>query len=231
MRMPNLHKVWMLLLTGLLLLSMLMVSAEQPSPKAEKKIEALLLEKMQSSDTRFSVYVWMKDLDYTDMYREIDEIMGPQWQFTGSETEWIEKYLSLEREMKSRMLAEYTEAFIQQAGIQEEDLILRRTEAPMVAVWLTSDDIYRLAEMDQVTALYYMDVDANAEPEWIIYPYTVTHARRILEAVVGKRIGHINWEYDVDGDGVITIIDARLALQHAVGKITIRWPEDKFFPE
>lgn len=67
--------------------------------------------------------------------------------------------------------------------------------------------------------------------ETFICSYTAEDALHILQAVAGLRMGHLNREYDVNADGIITTEDALLALQSAVRLITVEWPLDYVFME
>ena len=76
----------------------------------------------------------------------------------------------------------------------------------------------------------YEDIMPTPEGE-IIFKYTADDALHILQACVGIIVPHSGPEFDVNQDEKIDTTDALLALQSAVGLITISWPNGTAFPE
>lgn len=221
---------------GTVLLALLFVfplQAVQAAVSApHEKISPELLEKVQKLQPgeKLPVYVWAYEPDLSGINQKLGEILGEQSEYPGTDEDYLLAADALRIKLYSEYFAAFNKEFLEELGLKEKDLVIQRTDAPLIIVWLTNEQIYRFSEMDKVRGLFLYDASAPS-PEEIVYTYTSVHALQILQAVVGLRMGSINWEYDVDRDGQITVLDALLALQSSVGLITVSWPDDAVFPE
>lgn len=199
---------------------------------SNEKIGSDLLERMeQVSEGKVPVYVWIQEPDFTELYQQVDEIMGEQIDYPGTDDEYLFEAEKLIQEMKAEVYVQYQREFLHKAGLSENDLVKESASAPVVIVWLDQEQIYRLAAMDQVCMLLYYEDDSNVTSEAIVFEYTALDALRILQACVGLTSWHFGPEYDVNQDGHVNALDALLALQSSVGLITISWPDDTAFLE
>lgn len=223
-------RIGILLLTLLLALPLPGVSGEASAPGVEK-ISGQLLEEMASSTGTLPVAVWLKEPDLTGLQQQADEMVGPLEEYNESAlADWLLARRRAFNALCFDFFEDYVRAFVTEAGLAGREGLQVRTHAPMAWVELTNDEIYRLAQSEQVTALLYMD-NTPDQPEELIYPYTAGDSLRILQVATGKAPGEMTVAYDVNQDGLITATDALLALQHATGKIVISWPDDYVFLE
>ena len=219
-----------LLLAALLLFPMQIAYGAALTP--QEKIGDTLTQKLeQGPDDTLPVYVWIQEPDFTELYRQVDEITGEQIDYPGTDDEYLLEAEKLIQKMKAEVYAQHQKEFLQKAGLSENDLVKESASAPVVIVWLNQEQIYRLAAMDQVCLLLYYEDDSNVTPEDIVVEYTPSDALRILQACVGLTSWHFGPKYDVDQDGYVNTLDALLALQSSVGLITISWPDDTAFLE
>ena len=91
---------------------------------------------------------------------------------------------------------------------------------------LDKEQIYRIAEMDEVSKMEYKwDYPIKRN----VVNYTCENALNILQVYVGLRDvpvdAYASVEYDVNQDWCVDLHDALLALQSAVGLRTFSWPD------
>ena len=123
---------------------------------------------------------------------------------------------------------EYEDDFLSEAGLTAEDRIMKLWWALGEYVVLDKEQIYRIAEMDQVKFLRFF---STYPIKMCVYKYTCEDALRILQAAVGLVSSNEGPYFDVNQDWSVDTFDALLALQSAVGLRTISWPEGMAFPE
>ena len=86
---------------------------------------------------------------------------------------------------------------------------------------LNKEQIYRLAQMDEVQYFEYYWSDPLTMR---VVNFTCEDALETLQIAVGSRSEILGIVRDVNLDGVTDVYDALLALQSAVGLRTISWP-------
>ena len=111
--------------------------------------------------------------------------------------------------------------FMDKIGLTEQDRIVKLWWAEGVLVMLNKEQIYHLAEMDEVQ---YFDFYWLDPIQIRVVNFTCEDALEILQIAVGTRgevLGHVS---DVNLDGTTDVVDALWALQSAVGLKTVSWP-------
>ena len=111
--------------------------------------------------------------------------------------------------------------FMDKIGLTEQDRIVKLWWAEGVLVMLNKEQIYYLAEMDEVQ---YFDFYWLDPIQTRVVNFTCEDALEILQIAVGTRgevLGHVS---DVNLDGTTDVVDALWALQSAVGLKTVSWP-------
>ena len=111
--------------------------------------------------------------------------------------------------------------FMDKIGLTEQDRIVKLWWAEGVLVMLNKEQIYHLAEMDEVQYFQYYWLDPI---QTRVVNFTCEDALEILQIAVGTRgevLGHVS---DVNLDGTTDVVDALWALQSAVGLKTVSWP-------
>ena len=111
--------------------------------------------------------------------------------------------------------------FMDKIGLTEQDRIVKLWWAEGVLVMLNKEQIYHLAEMDEVQ---YFDFYWLDPIQTRVVNFTCEDALEILQIAVGTRgevLGHVS---DVNLDGTTDVVDALWALQSAVGLKTVSWP-------
>ena len=199
---------------------------------AQEKIGPELLEKMDQTppDEKLPVYVWAYEPDLSHIDRQIGDILGEQWDYPGTDDEYFLEALALRRRLLSEYYTQFNTEFLNALGLEEKDLVIQKTDAPLVIVWLAKEQVYSISELDMVSALRLYDI-RDPDTEDMIFEYDSVDALRILQASVGLIYWTHGPEFDINQDGQVNALDALLALQSSVGLITISWPEDTVFPE
>ena len=210
-----------LLLTVVLLLCPLQAASAETQTLNEK-IEANLIEQIeQNPDEKFGVYVIL-DLDNDEIKRQAREIWEKD---TDPNKDDFNHFAAV---YERNFCIEYEDDFLSEAGLTAEDRIMKLWWALGEYVVLDKEQIYRIAEMDQVKFLRFFSMYPI---KMCVYKYTCEDALRILQAAVGLVSSNEGPYFDVNQDWSVDTFDALLALQSAVGLRTISWPEGMAFPE
>ena len=210
----------LLLAVVLLLCPLQAASAETQTPN--EKIEANLIEQIeQKPDEKFGVYVIL-DLDNDEIKRQAREIWEKD---TDPNKDDFNHFAAV---YERNFCIEYEDDFLSEAGLTAEDRIMKLWWALGEYVVLDKEQIYRIAEMDQVKFLRFF---GTYPIKMCVYKYTCEDALRILQAAVGLVSSNDGPYFDVNQDWSVDMFDALLALQSAVGLRTISWPEGMAFPE
>ena len=120
----------------------------------------------------------------------------------------------------------YQNDFMAKAGLTADDRIVELWWSHGEYVVLDKEQIYRIAEMDEVSKMEYKwDYPIKRN----VVNYTCENALNILQVYVGLRDvpvdAYASVEYDVNQDWCVDLHDALLALQSAVGLRTFSWPD------
>ena len=216
------------LVAALLLCPLQMVSADtQP---IENKIRSKLRDEMErTTEGKLPVWVWLCDIDDTDLIRQVEESMGEQFYYPGTDDEYFAEFDRRYNKLLKEAYEKYQKEFLAMAGLSEEDLVKPSPSFPEVTVWLDKEQIYRLAEMEQVVFLSIHEELTPTPDAEIVFKYTADDALNILQACVGVTEPHISPKFDLNKDEIIDTTDALLALQSAVGLVTIYWPYGTVF--
>ena len=210
----------LLLAVVLLLCPLQAASAETQMPN--EKIKANLIEQIeQNPDEKFGVYVIL-DLDNDEIKRQAREIWEKD---TDPNKDDFNHFAAV---YERNFCIEYEDDFLSEAGLTAEDRIMKLWWALGEYVVLDKEQIYRIAEMDQVKFLRFF---GTYPINICVYKYTCEDALRILQAAVGLVSSNDGPYFDVNQDLSVDTFDALLALQSAVGLRTISWPEGMAFPE
>ena len=210
-----------LLLAAVLLLCPLQAASAETKTLNEK-IEANLIEQIeQNPDEKFGVYVIL-DLDNDEIKRQAREIWEKD---TDPNKDDFNHFAAV---YERNFCIEYEDDFLSEADLTAEDRIMKLWWALGEYVVLDKEQIYRIAEMDQVKFLRFF---SKYPIKMCVYKYTCEDALRILQATVGLVSSNEGPYFDVNQDWSVDTFDALLALQSAVGLRTISWPEGMAFPE
>ena len=145
------------------------------------------------------------------------------------------------RDGGQKFFNEYVSAFIKEEGLDESQFLMdnnytywmaeRRVGSEqeygvsaLIAVWMTKEEIYRVADSELVTSFGYVATCNDFRPI-ISYSFQPIDALRILQVTVGflSEFPYMP-EMDVNMDGHSTPLDALLALQESVGLTAIAYP-------
>ena len=212
-------KIISLLLAAVLLLCPLQAASAETKTLNEK-IEANLIEQIeQNPDEKFGVYVIL-DLDNDEIKRQAREIWEKD---TDPNKDDFNHFAAV---YEKNFCIEYEDDFLSEAGLTAEDRIMKLWWALGEYVVLDKEQIYRIAEMDEVSKMEYKwDYPIKRN----VVNYTCENALNILQVYVGLRDvpvdAYASVEYDVNQDWCVDLHDALLALQSAVGLRTFSWPD------
>ncbi len=207
-----------LLLAVVLLLCPLQAASAETQKTPEEKIGKQLFEIMERiPDGKFGVLVAFIDYDKIKSQAEKaweNELEKDGERFANEHDDFC--YLFMKDTYK-KMQSD----FMDKIGLTEQDRIVKLWWAEGVLVMLNKEQIYHLAEMDEVQYFQYYWLDPI---QTRVVNFTCEDALEILQIAVGTRgevLGHVS---DVNLDGTTDVVDALWALQSAVGLRTISWP-------
>ena len=231
----NKFSIFLAILVSLcLILPRQVVWSAKVSDETMSKIDVDLLEQMENKDedSMYTVWIWLNEPNYDEIYQQINEIMGSKDDFTGTEHEWNAQYEFLLNDSLLNLYYQHTHTMMKELNLDELNTIPGYRLESVIGARISKEKILELSTNTKVTNICCYDVSDISNPEkYYEYTYTAEHALKILQVCVGLRMGHINQEYDVNGDGDISIEDALWALQAAVKLYTISWPIGTTFPE
>ena len=207
-----------LLLAVVLLLCPLQAASAETQKTPEEKIGKQLFEIMERiPDGKFGVLVAFIDYDKIKSQAEKaweKELEKDGERFANEHDDFC--YLFMKDTYK-KMQSD----FMDKIGLTEQDRIVKLWWAEGVLVMLNKEQIYHLAEMDEVQYFQYYWLDPI---QTRVVNFTCEDALEILQIAVGTRgevLGHVS---DVNLDGTTDVVDALWALQSAVGLKTVSWP-------
>lgn len=206
-----------LLLAAVLLLCPLQAaSAETKTP--EEKLGKYLLEDIEKyPDGKFGVFVAF--IDYDEIKSQAEKAWEKELEKDGERfaDEHDDFCYLFMKDTYKKMQSD----FMDKIGLTEQDRIVKLWWAEGVLVMLNKEQIYHLAEMDEVQ---YFDFYWLDPIQTRVVNFTCEDALEILQIAVGTRgevLGHVS---DVNLDGTTDVVDALWALQSAVGLKTVSWP-------
>ena len=208
-----------LLLAAVLLLCPLQAaSAETKTP--EEKLGKYLREGIEKNpDGKFGVFVAF--IDYDEIKSQAEKAWEKELEKDGERfaDEHDDFCYLFRRDAYKKIQSD----FMAKIGLTEQDRIIKLWWADGVFVMVNKEQIYRMAQMDEVQYFeYYWSDPIRTRVE----KFTCEDALKILQVAVGVSnsiiLGHI---YDLDLDGTIDVSDALKALQSAVGLRTVYVPD------
>ena len=207
----------LLLVAVLLLCPLQAASAETQTPN--EKIGKRLFEDIEKyPDNKFGVLVAL-DIDRDEIKRQAEKAWGKDFDRKGGR--FSNKFLSFEYQYTVEACEKIHKEFMAKTGFTEQDRIVKLWWAGGILVMLNKEQIYRLAQMDEVQYFEYYWSDPLTMR---VVNFTCEDALETLQIAVGSRSEILGIVRDVNLDGVTDVSDALLALQSAVGLRTISWP-------
>lgn len=114
------------------------------------------------------------------------------------EAECVNRFLRELRTVQEEMLTEKNRAIFNTLNLHEESLILTDTQAPVYIVYVSKEDINRLAKNPKVTGIYYYDMNDFFEPE----------GNTIPEVMAASSVNTVHNNIGLSGSGVnVGVID------------------------
>ena len=209
-----------LLLAAVLLLCPLQAaSAETKTP--EEKLGKYLLEDIEKyPDGKFGIFVAL-DIDRDEIKRQAEKAWGKEIDTTANR--FTDEGSKFHYFFKKSVFEKTQSDFMAKVGLTEQDRIIKLWWAEGVFVMVNKEQIYRMAQMDEVQYFeYYWSDPIRTRVE----KFTCEDALKIFQVAVGVSnsiiLGHI---YDLDLDGTIDVSDTLKALQSAVGLRTVYVPD------
>ena len=209
-----------LLLAAVLLLCPLQAaSAETQTPN--EKIGKRLFEDIEKyPDNKFGIFVAL-DIDRDEIKRQAEKAWGKEIDTTANR--FTDEGSKFHYFFKKSVFEKTQSDFMAKVGLTEQDRIIKLWWAEGVFVMVNKEQIYRMAQMDEVQYFeYYWSDPIRTRVE----KFTCEDALKIFQVAVGVSnsiiLGHI---YDLDLDGTIDVSDTLKALQSAVGLRTVYVPD------
>ena len=207
----------LLLAVVLLLCPLQAASAETLTP--EEKLGKYLREDLEKyPDGKFGVFVAL-DIDRKEIKSQAEKAWGKEINTTANR--FTDEGSKFHYFFKKSVFEKTQSDFMAKVGLTEQDRIIKLWWAEGVLVMLNKEQIYHLAQMDEVQYFQYYWLDPI---QTRVVNFTCEDALEILQIAVGTRgevLGHVS---DVNLDGTTDVVDALWALQSAVGLRTISWP-------
>ena len=209
----------LLLAVVLLLCPLQAASAETLTP--EEKLGKYLREDLEKyPDGKFGVFVAL-DIDRKEIKSQAEKAWGKEINTTANR--FTDEGSKFHYFFKKSVFEKTQSDFMAKVGLTEQDRIIKLWWAEGVFVMVNKEQIYRMAQMDEVQYFeYYWSDPIRTRVE----KFTCEDALKILQVAVGVSnsiiLGHI---YDLDLDGTIDVSDALKALQSAVGLRTVYVPD------
>ena len=207
-----------LLLAVVLLLCPLQAASAETQKTPEEKIGKQLFDIMERiPDGKFGVFVAFIDRD--EIKHQAEKAWGKDFVLSGNRftNECVNFFYWYKKDAYEKKQSD----FMAKMGLNEQDRIVKLWWAEGVLVMLNKEQIYRMAQMDEVQ---YFDFYWLDPIQTRVVNFTCEDALEILQIAVGTRgevLGHVS---DVNLDGTTDVVDALLALQSAVGLKTVSWP-------
>ncbi len=212
-------KIISLLMAVVLLLCPLQAASAETQKTPEEKIGKYLLEKIEGKpDGRFAVFVAL-DIDPEEIDRQAEKAWGKDFDRKGNR--FNNEFLKFSYRYSVEVCEKTYRDFMGKTGLTEQDRIVKLWWACGILVMVNKEQIYRMAQMDEVQYFEYYGSDPIKTR---IENFTCEDALEILQIAVGTRgevLGHVS---DVNLDGTTDVVDALWALQSAVGLRTVSWP-------
>ena len=209
-----------LLLAVVLLLCPLQAASAETQKKPEEKFGRYILEKIEEKpNSKFGIFVAL-DIDRKEIDRQAEKAWGKDFDRNGNR--FNNEYLRFEYQYTVEACEKIHKDFMAKIGLTEQDRIVKFWWAGGVLVMVNKEQIYRMAQMDEVQYLEYYGSDPIRTR---IEKFTCEDALETLQIAVGSRSEIWGIVRDVNLDGVTDVSDALLALQSAVGLRTIYWPD------
>ena len=213
-------KIISLLLAAVLLLCPLQAASAETQTVSEKITENLIAGMEENPDGKFGVFVVL-NIDDDEIRRQAKEL----WEKDIDQNTYnnFEHFHAL---FQKDAYIKYQNDFMAKAGLTADDRIVELWWSHGEYVVLDKEQIYRIAEMDEVSKMEYKwDYPIKRN----VVNHTCENALNILQVYVGLRDVHVDAyasvEYDVNQDWCVDLHDALLALQSAVGLRTLSWPD------
>ena len=202
-------KALALLMAVLFLLPVQMGDKAALAAKETSKIHPVLQEKMDKTDKELPVYIRVK--------------VPSQEFWNGGESYYqqqIDYYLEKLDLDKNKLVLDmvYISSIAHYFGGEVEEGLC---SPALLAIWLTKEEIYRIAEQDAVTQILYIAYPGGYYCPIRTYRYNATSALSMLQISVGLQPQAVIEVPDANHDGAVTAVDALLALQVSVGLIVI----------
>ena len=209
-----------LLLAAVLILCPLQAASAETQKKPEEKLGKYLLEDIEKRpDGKFGVFVAF--IDYDEIKSQAEKAWEKEFEKDGEHLagEHNDFCYLFRKDAYQKIQSD----FMAKVGLTEQDRIIKLWWADGVFVMVNKEQIYRMAQMDEVQYFeYYWSDPIKTRVE----KFTCEDALKILQVAVGVSnsiiLGHI---YDLDLDGTIDVPDALKALQSAVGLRTVYVPD------
>ena len=213
-------KIISLLLTVVLLLCPLQAASAETQTVSEKITENLIAGMEENPDGKFGVFVVL-NIDDDEIRRQAEKAWGKEIDTTANR--FTDEGSKFHYFFKKSVFEKTQSDFMAKVGLTEQDRIIKLWWAEGVFVMVNKEQIYRMAQMDEVQYFeYYWSDPIRTRVE----KFTCEDALKILQVAVGVSnsiiLGHI---YDLDLDGTIDVSDALKALQSAVGLRTVYVPD------
>ena len=211
-------RIIILLLAVVLLLCPLQAASAETQKTPEEKIGKQLFDIMERiPDGKFGVLVAF--IDYDKIKSQAEKAWEKELEKDGEgfANEHDDFCYLFMKDTYKKMQSD----FMDKIGLTEQDRIVKLWWAEGVLVMLNKEQIYHLAEMDEVQYFQYYWLDPI---QTRVVNFTCEDALEILQIAVGTRgevLGHVS---DVNLDGTTDVVDALWALQSAVGLKTVSWP-------
>lgn len=213
-------KIISLLLAVVLLLCPLQAASAETQMTPEEKIKRLLPVIERNPDGRFGIFVAL-DIDEDEIKRQAEKAWGKEIDTTANR--FTDEGSKFHYFFKKSVFEKTQSDFMAKVGLTEQDRIIKLWWAEGVFVMVNKEQIYRMAQMDEVQYFeYYWPDPIKTRVE----KFTCEHALKILQLAVGVSNSiDLGYVYDLDLDGTIDVSDALKALQSAVGLRTVYVPD------
>ena len=209
-----------LLLAAVLLLCPLQAASAETQKTPEEKLGKYLREDIKKNpDGKFGVFVAL-DIDPEEIDRQAEKAWGKEIDITANR--FIDEGSKFHYFFKKSVFEKTQSDFMAKVGLTEQDRIIKLWWADGVFVMVNKEQIYRMAQMDEVQYFEYYWSDPIRTR---IEKFTCEDALRILQNSIGVRGQEWGLIYDLDLDGTIDVSDALKALQSAVGLRTVYVPD------
>ena len=209
-----------LLLAAVLLLCPLQAASAETQKTPEEKLGKYLREGIEKNpDGKFGVFVAF--IDYDEIKRQAEKAWGKEIDTTANR--FTDEGSKFHYFFKKSVFEKTQSDFMAKVGLTEQDRIIKLWWADGVFVMVNKEQIYRMAQMDEVKYFeYYWSDPIRTRVE----KFTCEDALKILQVAVGVSNSiDLGLIYDLDLDGTIDVSDALKALQSAVGLRTVYVPD------